>query len=155
MPANEAVEKVPTAKKMSKLGGTYGTLIRDRRLNAKCGGRFFVKFLICLFLQPQRTGAHLRRTSAASEGTGWRASDARRRVQQLLGSAATDDRNISHSHRQSLLFICVRFSLLRRRWNFAHAYRPDWKVHSRWQRLKMTLENEVVFRPSPDGLFVK
>ena len=43
--ANEPVEKAPTTKKVYKLGvPKKGTSIRDRRLKAKYGGRFFCKF---------------------------------------------------------------------------------------------------------------
>jgi len=44
--SNESIEKVPTSKKVSKLGHLNGALIRGRCLNVKYGGLFLSKFLI-------------------------------------------------------------------------------------------------------------
>jgi hypothetical protein len=64
--ANEAVGKVPTTEKVYKLGYLNGLSIRDRRFNAKYGGRFLCKFFDLTF----PTGSTLRvsRASLASAG---------------------------------------------------------------------------------------
>ena len=46
--------KYKIALRKTDEGYLNGTSIRDRRLNAKCGGRFFVNFSLYLFLVPQR-----------------------------------------------------------------------------------------------------
>src|SRR3990167_8435459 len=43
-PPNESVEKSQTTENCPNWGCQNGSSIRDRRLNAKCGGRFFCKF---------------------------------------------------------------------------------------------------------------